>query len=109
MSAPKLLPEMVMTLLAVVSWVVLVFHLPEGKPTVVNSDAAKPPGVARADRAIDAPVARASGPSVTGSAIPARVTRRLQQPMLSVTPVLLSQLSKFKDRSRYDWLVVLED
>ena len=43
------------------------------------------------------------------SAIPARVTRRLQQPMLSVTPVLASELSKFKDRSRYDWLVVLED
>jgi len=43
------------------------------------------------------------------SAIPGRVTRRLQQPMLSVTPVLASELSKFKDRSRYDWLVVLED
>jgi uncharacterized iron-regulated protein len=43
------------------------------------------------------------------TAIPGRVTRRLQQPMLSVTPVLASELSHFKDRSRYDWLVVLED
>jgi len=43
------------------------------------------------------------------AAIPARITRRLQVPVLSVTPVLASELAGFKDRNRYDWLIVLED
>lgn len=43
------------------------------------------------------------------SAIPARITRRVQLPVLSVTPVQASQLAKFEDKQRYDWLVVLED
>jgi uncharacterized iron-regulated protein len=43
------------------------------------------------------------------SAIPARITRRIQLPVLSVSPVLASQLAQFKDRARYDWLVVLDD
>lgn len=43
------------------------------------------------------------------TAIPARITRRLRLPVLSVSPVLGSQLAQFKDRSRYDWLVVLDD
>jgi uncharacterized iron-regulated protein len=43
------------------------------------------------------------------SAIPARLTRRVQLPVLSVTPVLASELAGFKDRDRYDWLVVLQD
>jgi len=43
------------------------------------------------------------------TAIPARITRRVQLPVLSVTPVLASELPSFKDRSRYDWLIVLQD
>jgi uncharacterized iron-regulated protein len=43
------------------------------------------------------------------SAIPARITRRTQLPVLSLTPVLASELAEFEDRSRYDWLVVLVD
>lgn len=43
------------------------------------------------------------------TAIPGRITRRLQVPVLSVTPVLASELAEFKDRSRYDWLIVLDD
>jgi uncharacterized iron-regulated protein len=43
------------------------------------------------------------------TAIPGRITRRLELPVLSVSPVLASQLATFKDRNRYDWLVVLED
>jgi len=43
------------------------------------------------------------------TAIPARITRRLQTPVLSLTAVLASQLPGFKDRARYDWLIVLED
>jgi uncharacterized iron-regulated protein len=43
------------------------------------------------------------------SAIPARITRRTQIPVLSVAPVLASDLSDFEARKRYDWLVVLED
>jgi uncharacterized iron-regulated protein len=43
------------------------------------------------------------------TAIPARITRRLQTPVLSLSAVLASQLGEFKDRSRYDWLIVLED
>jgi uncharacterized iron-regulated protein len=43
------------------------------------------------------------------SAIPARITRRTRVPVLSVTPVLASELSSFRDRVRYDWLFVLED
>jgi uncharacterized iron-regulated protein len=43
------------------------------------------------------------------TAIPARITRRLQTPVLSLSAVLASQLHDFKDRNRYDWLIVLED
>jgi len=43
------------------------------------------------------------------TAIPGRITRRLQVPVLSVTPVLASELPTFKDRNRYDWLIVLDD
>ncbi len=43
------------------------------------------------------------------SAIPARITRRVQLPVLSVVPVHASQLTKFEDAKRYDWLMVLED
>ncbi|MEO8180911.1 MAG: ChaN family lipoprotein [Deltaproteobacteria bacterium] len=43
------------------------------------------------------------------TAIPARITRRVQFPVLSVTPVLASELPTFKDRNRYDWLIVLQD
>jgi uncharacterized iron-regulated protein len=43
------------------------------------------------------------------TAIPARITRRLQVPVLSVSPVLASELPSFKDRNRYDWLIVLDD
>lgn len=43
------------------------------------------------------------------SAIPARITRRSGVPALSVSPVLASELDKFEARSRYDWLIVLED
>jgi uncharacterized iron-regulated protein len=43
------------------------------------------------------------------TAIPARITRRLQTPVLSLSAVLASQLPSFKDRGRYDWLIVLED
>ncbi|MEY4548149.1 MAG: hypothetical protein RL685_4344 [Pseudomonadota bacterium] len=43
------------------------------------------------------------------SAIPARITRRVQLPVLSVTPVAASQLAQFEDKQRYDWLVVLQD
>ncbi len=43
------------------------------------------------------------------SAIPARISRRLNVPVLSVTPVLRTQLEAFDDRARYDLLLVLED
>jgi uncharacterized iron-regulated protein len=43
------------------------------------------------------------------TAIPARITRRLQLPVLSVSPVRASELASFKDRNRYDWLIVLDD
>jgi uncharacterized iron-regulated protein len=43
------------------------------------------------------------------TAIPARITRRTQIPVLSVTPVLRSELAAYTDRERYDWLIVLED
>lgn len=43
------------------------------------------------------------------TAIPARITRRLQTPVLSLSAVLASQLDAFKDRKRYDWLIVLQD
>lgn len=43
------------------------------------------------------------------NAVPARISRRVNLPVLSVTPVLQSQLSEFEDRQRYDWLIVLED
>jgi uncharacterized iron-regulated protein len=43
------------------------------------------------------------------TAIPGRLTRRANVPVLSVTPVMASELAKFPDRARYDWLVVLED
>jgi uncharacterized iron-regulated protein len=43
------------------------------------------------------------------AAIPARITRRVQLPVLSVVPVQASQLAEFQNRQRYDWLLVLED
>jgi uncharacterized iron-regulated protein len=43
------------------------------------------------------------------SAVPARISRRVNLPVLSVTPVLRSQLTEFQDRQSYDWLIVLED
>jgi uncharacterized iron-regulated protein len=43
------------------------------------------------------------------SAIPGRIARRLKTPVLSVSAVLESQLAEFDARSRYDWLLVLED
>jgi uncharacterized iron-regulated protein len=43
------------------------------------------------------------------SAIPARITRRTQLPVLSVTPVLRSELAAYDERARYDWLIVLSD
>jgi uncharacterized iron-regulated protein len=43
------------------------------------------------------------------SAIPARITRRVQLPVLSVAPVQASRLGEFENKQRYDWLVVLED
>jgi uncharacterized iron-regulated protein len=43
------------------------------------------------------------------TAIPARITRRTQIPVLSVTPVLRSELGTYTDSTRYDWLIVLED
>jgi len=43
------------------------------------------------------------------TAVPARISRRVNLPVLSVTPVFQSQLSEFEDRQRYDWIVVLED
>ena len=43
------------------------------------------------------------------TAIPARITRRLKIPVLSVAPVLASDLSSFDARKRYDWLIVLDD
>jgi uncharacterized iron-regulated protein len=43
------------------------------------------------------------------SAIPARLSRRIHAPVLSVSAVLESDLAKFEDRNRYDWLLVLDD
>lgn len=43
------------------------------------------------------------------SAIPARITRRTQLPVLSVSPVLRSELAAYDARARYDWLIVLSD
>jgi uncharacterized iron-regulated protein len=43
------------------------------------------------------------------SAIPGRIARRLKSPVLSVSAVLESQLDEFDAKSRYDWLLVLED
>jgi uncharacterized iron-regulated protein len=43
------------------------------------------------------------------SAIPARITRRTQLPVLSVSPVLRSELATYDARDRYDWLIVLSD
>lgn len=43
------------------------------------------------------------------SAIPARISRRVNLPVLSVTPVLRSQLADFDEKPLYDWLIVLED
>jgi uncharacterized iron-regulated protein len=43
------------------------------------------------------------------SAIPARLSRRIGAPVLSVSAVLASELDAFRDRARYDWLIVLED
>lgn len=43
------------------------------------------------------------------TAIPARISRRLNLPVLSVTPVLQSELPELEDRQLYDWLIVLED
>jgi uncharacterized iron-regulated protein len=46
------------------------------------------------------------------SAVPARISRRLNVPVLSVDPVLESELAEYDEnggRSRYDLLVVLDD
>lgn len=43
------------------------------------------------------------------SAIPRRFTRRTEVPMLSVLPVLASELTSDTRESRYEWLVVLDD
>jgi uncharacterized iron-regulated protein len=43
------------------------------------------------------------------AAIPARITRRVHIPVLSSSAVLASELPTFKDRNRYDWLVVVQD
>lgn len=43
------------------------------------------------------------------TAIPARITRRVNLPVLSVTPVMRSELPELEDRQLYDWLIVLED
>jgi uncharacterized iron-regulated protein len=43
------------------------------------------------------------------SAIPGRIARRLKSPVLSVSAVLESKLAEFDAKSRYDWLLVLED
>ena len=66
----KVLPAIAMSLLAVGSWVVLVFQLPEGKPPAVNRATAATPSVTREDRPIDAPIARASEPSATSRRVP---------------------------------------
>jgi hypothetical protein len=42
-------------------------------------------------------------------AIPARLSRRIGAPVLSVSAVLASELSAYRDRHRYDWLLVLDD
>jgi uncharacterized iron-regulated protein len=42
-------------------------------------------------------------------AIPARLSRRIGAPVLSVSAVLASELSAYRDRDRYDWLLVLDD
>jgi uncharacterized iron-regulated protein len=43
------------------------------------------------------------------TAIPARLSRRLDQPVLSVTSVLQSELPQLENAERYDWLLVLDD
>jgi hypothetical protein len=43
------------------------------------------------------------------TAIPARLSRRIHAPVLSVSAVLESKLAELEDRDRYDWLIVLED
>ena len=43
------------------------------------------------------------------SAVPARISRRVNLPVLSITPVLQSQLAEFESHHLYDWLIVLED
>ena len=74
MTALKLLPEIAMTVLAVGSWVVLVFQLPEGQPPAANGATVKSLGVTREGRSIGAPMARASEPNATRSGTPAQVT-----------------------------------
>jgi uncharacterized iron-regulated protein len=43
------------------------------------------------------------------SAIPGRLGRRLNEPVLSTTAVLASKLGELEARERYDWLLVLDD
>jgi uncharacterized iron-regulated protein len=43
------------------------------------------------------------------NAIPARLSRRIHSPVLSVGLILGSELSSYEHRDRYDWLLVLED
>ncbi|HTV23425.1 MAG TPA: ChaN family lipoprotein [Polyangiaceae bacterium] len=43
------------------------------------------------------------------SAIPARLSRRLGEPVLSTTAVLASKLGELEPEDRYDWLLVLDD
>jgi len=73
MTALKLLPEFAISLLAVGSWVVLVFNLPEGKAPAVDRVTAAPLSVARNDRPIEAAIARASEPGGTRSTDPAQI------------------------------------
>ena len=43
------------------------------------------------------------------SAIPARLSRRIGEPVLSISAVLASKLGELDAKDRYDWLLVLDD
>ena len=62
MTALKILPELAMSLLAVGSWVVLVFELPDSKPPAAIRSTSASRDLAREVRLVDAPVSRASEP-----------------------------------------------
>lgn len=67
MIALKLLPEIAMSLLAVGSWVVLVFQLPDSKPPAVTRGTTVSQGLHREVRVVDTPPSRASEPNTAGS------------------------------------------